>query len=57
MVNAALEATIRLTVEGASGQAHEVEAVVDTGFSGFLTLPPTLITLLRAAFRLGPGST
>jgi hypothetical protein len=34
VVNAALKATIRLTVQGASGQAHEIEAGVDTGFSG-----------------------
>jgi len=50
VVNAALEATIRLTVQGARGRAYEVEAVIDTGFSGFLTLPPTLITLLGAAW-------
>jgi clan AA aspartic protease len=50
VVNAALEATIRLTVQGASAQTHEIEAVIDTGFSGFLTLPPRLITLLRAAW-------
>jgi clan AA aspartic protease len=46
VVNAALEATIRLTVQGAGGRAREIEAVVDTGFSGFLTLPPELIATL-----------
>jgi len=48
VVNAALEATVRLTVQGASGEPHEIEAVIDTGFSGFLTAPPALITALRA---------
>ena len=50
VVNAALEATIRLAVQGPSGQAHQIEAVIDTGFSGFLTLPPALVTALRAAW-------
>jgi clan AA aspartic protease len=47
VVNAALEATIRLTVAGASGEVHEIEAVIDTGLSGFLTLPSTLIAALE----------
>lgn len=28
------------------GQAHEVETVIDTGFNGFLTLPPAIIAAL-----------
>jgi clan AA aspartic protease len=40
------EAIIRLIVRGLNGQEQEVEAVVDTGFTGFLTLPPRLITSL-----------
>ena len=31
-VNAAYEAVVRLTVQGPSGQAREIEAVVDTGY-------------------------
>jgi clan AA aspartic protease len=38
-INADLEAIIRVTVRDASGHQITVEAVVDTGFSGFLTLP------------------
>ena len=45
-VNAGLEAAIRLEVLGADGQ-QRVEAIIDAGFSGFLTLPPALIMLLR----------
>jgi clan AA aspartic protease len=46
IVNAAREATLRLSVSGPSGQSHDIEAVIDTGFSGSLTLPPSLISAL-----------
>ncbi len=45
-VNADLEPLLRLTVQDAGGQPHDVEAVIDTGFNGFLTLPPPLIAAL-----------
>jgi clan AA aspartic protease len=45
-VNAELEPLIRLTIRDTTGAAHAVEAVVDTGFNGFLTLPPALIAAL-----------
>ena len=63
VVNANREATIRLVVRGANGQEHEIEAVIDTGFTGFLTLPATLIASLGLAWHgreqafLGDGST
>ncbi len=50
-VNAAYEAVVRLTVQGPSGQAREIEAVVDTGYNGFLTLPPALVTELGLVYR------
>jgi clan AA aspartic protease len=43
VVNGNLEATIRLMVRGSGGQELEIEAVIDTGFNGFLTLSPTLV--------------
>lgn len=46
IVNADYEATIRLRVQGPTGYEHEVDAIVDTGFNGFLTLPPLLVTAL-----------
>ena len=49
-VNAALEAVLPLTVQGTAGRAQEVEAVIDTGFSGFLTLPSALVGVLGLAF-------
>ncbi len=35
VVNANREATIRLVVIGPSGQQQEIEAIIDTGFTGF----------------------
>ena len=34
----------------ASGQVHDIEAVVDTGYSGFLTLPTVLVAGLGLPF-------
>ena len=38
-VNVRLEAIVRLLVRGLEDRVVELEAVVDTGFSGFLSLP------------------
>ena len=51
VVNAAYEAVVRLTVQGPLGQSQEIEAVVDTGYNGFLTLPPALVSELGLAYR------
>ncbi len=50
MVNEAHEAVVTLTLQGPEGQAQEIEAVVDTGYSGFLTLPPELVGDLGLPF-------
>ena len=52
-VNADREGRVRLQVQGPAGQ-EEVEAVMDTGFNGFLTLPPSLIANL-GCLRIGRG--
>jgi clan AA aspartic protease len=49
-VTADLEAIVPLIVLGASGQQQPLDAVLDTGFSGYLTLPPGLIASLGLAW-------
>jgi len=51
LVNARYEAMIRALVRDAAGQAHEIEAIIDTGFNGSLTLPPALIAALALPWR------
>ena len=51
VVNARHEATIRLSVHHANGQEQEVEAILDTGFSGSLTLPPAIIAAFGLPWR------
>ena len=45
------EAVIRLIVSGPQGQTQEVDAIIDTGFDGFLTLPSGLIAALSLPWR------
>ena len=45
------EAALRLVVRGETGGV-EVQAVVDTGFDGYLTLPPRAITALGLRWRM-----
>ena len=57
------EATIRLVVGNTDSQRQMIDAVIDTGFTGFLTLPLSVLTHLNLkAYRreegtLGDGST
>lgn len=61
-VNANREAVISLTVRGPAGQAETIDAIIDTGFNGSLTLPPTIIAALglrwltQGRVMLGNGS-
>ena len=51
VVNAAYEPVVVLDVQGPSGQASEIEAIIDTGFTGFLTVTPALATELELALE------
>jgi clan AA aspartic protease len=56
------EGRIRLKVKGRQGREQEVEAVIDTGYTASLTLPPALIQALGLRwqavdrFQLADGS-
>jgi len=57
-----LEATIQVEVVGPEQRLEAIEAVIDTGFNGFLTLPSHLVHALQLLFvghrrvQLGDGS-
>jgi clan AA aspartic protease len=50
-VNARYEMIIKLPLRNSTGQLHEIEAVLDSGFTGSLTLPPSLIISLGLPWR------
>lgn len=50
VVNAAHEAVVILHLQEPQGRARAIEAVMDTGYSGFLTLPTELVTELGLPF-------
>jgi clan AA aspartic protease len=61
-VNAYREALLGLVVQGSGGEVLELEAIIDTGFDGSLTLPAQMVEQLgfpflqRTSALLGDGS-
>ena len=51
VVNAAYEPVITLAVQGPAGGIRDIDAVIDTGFGGLLTLPPALVAELGLLFK------
>jgi clan AA aspartic protease len=45
------EALIRLTIRGFRGREQEIDAVVDSGYTGWLTLPPAVIAALQLRWQ------
>jgi clan AA aspartic protease len=45
------EAWVQLEVHGRRGTKHVVDAVIDTGFTGSLTLPPKLVGTLGLRWK------
>jgi clan AA aspartic protease len=62
IVNADFEPIISLSVCGSDGKIYIQDAIVDTGFNGWLSLPPDLIAQLNLKWKrrgraiLGDGS-
>ena len=52
-VNTRLEAVMRLRVRGPKGDELEIAAVVDTGYTGSLTLPADVVRSLGLERRSG----
>src|SRR4051812_44099918 len=50
-VSARREAHLNVIVRGPTGQEQEVDATIDTGFSGYLTLPAALTSALSLAYH------
>jgi clan AA aspartic protease len=50
-VTADREAVVRLTVRGPGGIEREVDAVLDTGFTEYLSLPSSLIAALALPYQ------
>ncbi len=42
-VNIDMEPVVALRLQGPGGRERVIEATIDTGFNGFLTLPPNLV--------------
>ncbi len=49
-VNAAYEAVVTLSLQGSEGQTRDIEAVIDTGYTGTLTLPTAVVADLGLSF-------
>ena len=45
-VNESYEATVKLNLLDATGEDREIEAIIDTGYNGYLTLPTALIEVM-----------
>jgi clan AA aspartic protease len=62
VVNLRREATLTVVVSNSNRQLQAIDAVIDTGFNGFLSLPSALITSLNLPWSgsdfvtLGDGS-
>ena len=56
-VNANNEAIVSLTIRGPEGRNREVNAVIDTGYSGFLTLPAALVAELGLPYVFSSSAT
>ena len=51
-VNADYEAIVVVNLQGHTGETRLLEAVVDTGFSGFLTVTPAIVAELALPFLM-----
>lgn len=53
IVNVDFEAIISLSICGSDGKIYTKDAIVDTGFNGWLSFPPDLIDRLNLKWKNG----
>lgn len=53
MVTASREPVVRLMVRGPGGDVQDIDLVVDTGFTGALVLPASVVATLGLAWQSG----
>ena len=53
VVNASAEAIVRLRVRGPGGVESDVDAMIDSGFTAYLTLPETIVSALGLVQETG----
>ena len=46
IVTSSFEATVRLRILDANGQSQSIDAIIDTGFAGFMNLPIATVAAL-----------
>jgi predicted aspartyl protease len=51
VVNADFEPIILLSICDSDGKVHSQDVIVDTGFNGWLSLPPDLIAQLNLKWK------
>jgi len=56
VVTASREPITHIIVRDVNGQEHQYEAVVDTGYTGWLTLPPDVVAALGLSWRERGGA-
>jgi clan AA aspartic protease len=56
-VNVREEAVVRLRLRGPGGAESDVDAIVDSGFSSSLTLPPAMVATLGLIRQSGGSAT
>ena len=57
LVNSNNEAIVSLMIRSPDGRNREVNAVIDTGYSGFLTLPAALVAELELPYVFSSSAT
>lgn len=46
-VNSDREAVVQISVHAPNGQIHQLDAIIDTGFNGWLSLPPDFVIMTK----------